>query len=464
LTTDKPWIPEGIEDTVYLARLKYYTKRKFTFYDCLEYAGLNDELIDSIDKKEEQKSDWSGPLSKKQLTYAACDVIYLERLYNDLKEHSQSSIYKLDIANLFFAIDYTRNGLPTNQVTVLKHKKDFTIKLEETLEKLPINPNSYKQSQEYLGVSSSSAEVLMMLINQGDAKAQLVKDARHYSKMLSFLQKYKRDVVRGFFQPCTALSGRFSCTGGDSFGHTNLQQVPEELQDCFEVSDDQSFIYKDFSGLELRMCVAYTGEETMAELMRSGADMHGETCKSIFKTDDFTKLQRDLAKYFNFGLIYGAGPLVLQQTILKGSGVLIPLQEVAELRKLWFEMYFYFAQWHKMFKDEFNVKGFVDVETALGRKVRCYKLTDALNTPIQGSSVEVQKTGLILLKTKYPEVHLADTIHDSNILISKKEDADMWGERLDECMIEAWNYVIEDLADPDIPMPTGYKTGPVWVW
>ena len=142
----------------------------------------------------------------------------------------------------------------------------------------------------------------------------------------------------------------------------------------------------------------------------------------------------------------------------------MPFQEVKSLILKWFDMYEFFEEWHNMHKEQLNVYGYVDIETALGRKVRTYKLTDSLNFPIQGSSVEVTKMSLGLLYSRYPKTHLINTIHDSNILIAHKDEAEKWGNRLSECMIDAWNYVIEDLADPEIPMPHGYDSGPVWIF
>jgi Ribonuclease D len=65
LKTETTWLPAEVDDTLYLSRLKFFTKQKFGFYECLDYANHADELIKSIDKKEEQKSDWGGPLSQK---------------------------------------------------------------------------------------------------------------------------------------------------------------------------------------------------------------------------------------------------------------------------------------------------------------------------------------------------------------------------------------------------------------
>lgn len=465
LKTSETWLPKEVGDTIYLARLKWWTKQKFGFYDCLEYENLNDDLIDSIDKKAEQKSDWSGPLSKKQLTYAACDVLYLAELYEMLKEFKDQAIYRLDIENLYLAVEYTRNGLPSNQETVKQFKLAYSTRLETSLDWLPINPRSTKQTPIYLGTATSDDSTLVRLIQQGDEKAKQVKEARHCYKMLEYLNNYDRPLIRGFFQPCTALSGRFSCTGGNNYDYCNCQQIPNILKDCIDTQDENIvLVYKDYSGLELRMATAYTGEPLMAAMYKAGVDLHDETAKYIFGIEEFTDQQRDIAKYFNFGLIYGAGAKGIQDLMIDGANLHLPLAQVSDLRSRWFDMYEYYEEWHKLFKRQMSIYGYVDVETALGRKVRCFRLTEALNTPIQGSSVEVTKMSLALLKKKHKDARIIHTCHDSNMLLSPLDEADDWGQALSDAMIEGWKYVIDGLADPDIPMPGGYDFGPIWVW
>lgn len=462
--TEETWFPKSISDTVYLSRLKYYTKLKFDFYECLKYAGLEDDLIRSIDKKEQQKSDWSGPLSKTQLTYAAADVIYLADLYEAVKESESRLVYKVDIESLKLAVEYSRNGMPINREEVSRLQKKYMAELEDLLNKLPINPRSSKQACIFLGTKSSDSDTLTTLIQEGNERAEMVQSARHCYKSLEYLHSYDREVVRGFFNPCAALSGRFSCVGGDSYGHVNLQQMPEKLHSVVQAPEGFEIVYKDYSGLELRMSVAYTGEPTMSHLMKQGMDLHTETAKYLFNKDEVTDEERTVAKTFNFCLIYGGGVKTAQNTLAIDANVHLPFKRVKELREMWFDMYQYFGEWHQIHKNLMNIHGYVDVTTALGRKVRAYQLTDSLNIPIQGSSVEVTKMSLLLLKKKYPEAYIINTIHDANILLAKKEESDIWGQRLSDAMVEAWTYVTSDLAEPDIPMPGGFEHGPIWIF
>lgn len=304
LKTEETWLPRELDDTLYLSRLKYFTKQKFGFHECLKYSKHADTLIEGIDKKEEQKSNWGGALTHKQLTYAASDVVYLAKLYESVKEYKTSTVYCLDIESLKCAVDYSRNGMPVNQQTVTKLKKKYVNQLEDLFTQLPpgLNVRSAPQCREYLNLPATNYSTLANASQEGDTKAQKVLDARHCFKSLEYLKAYDRPIIKGFFNPCAAISGRFSCTGGDRFDHGNLQQMPGRLHDVIEAPEGKRIVYKDYSGLELRMAVAFTGEEVMAAMMKSGADMHTETARYIFSKQDITDDERTLAKVFNFGL------------------------------------------------------------------------------------------------------------------------------------------------------------------
>lgn len=464
LYTRSTWLPSRIGDTMYLSKLHFFKSDKYDFYSCLKYADVEDDFIRAIDKKANQKADWGGPLTETLLDYAAYDVIYLSFLYDKCKEAEDTEAYKLDIFNLEYAVEYARRGIPVNQDSIRTQLLRVNDELEQVLSTLPVNPNSPKQCCEYLGTSSSDKETLMKLAVRGNSKAKDIRDARQLSKERMFLIKYDRPVIKGFYNPCATAFGRFSCTGGDRYDHENLQQMPKRILHCLEAPRGMVFVYKDYAALELRMAVAYTGEEAMEALMRAGIDMHSYTAHKVFGVpiDQVSDLQRTVAKALNFGLIYGAGTVVIQMTILAWAGILMDFREVAGFIKNWFGAYPGFTTWHNIHKSHLQVYGFLDITTTLGRKVRTKKLSDSLNAPIQGSSSEVTKFSLKLLKERYPNENLISTIHDSNTLLADEDKAPRWVERLNECMVESWYYCIKDLAIPDLPMPPEAEISKKW--
>ena len=461
LITNYFYYPKKLDDTLLLARHTWTDQKSYSLDNCLAKAGV--QAYKNLDKKELQKSDWSGPLSEDQLRYAAEDVYNLPELYHKVNPNSNFLPYELDIEVFKPVIWLSRQGMPTNQETVQNHIQAALIEQEKTLNSLPVNPNSPKQVTAWLDIKKSDKNTLLAMANKGDKRAELIVKARTLTKMLSYLKIYDRPVVYGFFSPSTAASGRMSCDGGNRFDHGNLQQVPNHLHDCFESPEDKTFIYKDYSGIEMRTAVAFTGEEVMADLMLSGADMHTETGKYLFNLEEITKLQRDITKTISFGVIYGASYSRVQQELAAKAGVFLEFKEVKQLVDSWFKMYYGLAKWHKISKNAFHVFQYLDVETALGRKVRCTYLPDALNIPIQGTAGEVHKVALLKLWKKHGEsLPLVNTIHDANIMMTDKRDAGSWGLELDNAMVSAWEWVTKDLPIGNLPMPSGYETDNVW--
>lgn len=464
LHTKETWLPARLDDTLYLSRLTYFDKQKFNFYECLKYAKEYKGPAKELDKKTNQIADWSKPLSDDMKKYAACDVLYLEKLWNHVHHKTNLEAYQLDIANTKHAIHYNRNGIPICRDTVKEMQLEYMNKSEELLRELPVNPNSPKQCCEWLGSASSDATTLGTMALEGDSRAQLLIDARHYTKGLSFLAKYDRDVMKGFHNACGTITGRMSCSGGDRIDHENLQQPPKYIFKCFVAPDGKIIIYMDYAALELRMAVAYTGEPTMAQMMFDGVDLHTHTGCYLFNETPETlpKIKRTITKFYNFGTAYGAQGPTLRALLRSQGRIDLPLKEVIALRSKWLEMYPYFEAWHSVHKRHLAVHGYLDTTTPLGRTVRAFTLPDSLNFPIQGGASEVTKKAIDLLVTRFPEVYIINVVHDSVALVQDIAEAEMWIERLNDAMVDAWYYVIKDLEIPDLPMPREAEASKLW--
>lgn len=463
--TDELWLPKGVDDTIYLSRIALFNKgAKFDYYSCLRYIRYKDERINTFDKAAWQKYDWSGMLSDDALDYAALDVLAMPALYNIVKGVDESESYQLDLVNLLYAIEYSRRGVPINKETVIKEMLHHTTEADRLLEILyPLNPNSSPQCCEFLGTKSSDADTLLIETHNGNPKAKLIGEARHHLKSASYLLSHNTSVIKGFFNPSAAVTGRWSCSGGGRITHDNRQQHPRHLLHIQEAPEGKVFVYKDYAGLELRLTVAWTGEPIMLAMMRDGEDIHTFTTLSIMHIvlADMTKEHRTTGKQFTFASLYGAREAMIQK-ILRGLGIFLTIKEIRAMRSAYFATYEYFDAWHKMHKHQFDTQGYIDVVTALGKPIRATALTDSLAFPIQGSAAEVTKVSLAILKSRYPTENLVTTIHDANALLVDEAKADIWVDRLNECMVEAWYYVIKDLAVPDLPMPAEAEYNTVW--
>jgi DNA polymerase I-like protein with 3'-5' exonuclease and polymerase domains len=449
------WYPASVDDTFYLSKAKYTDKNKFDFYSCLKWAGHEDDIIRSIDKKENQKYDWGGYLTATALKYAACDVLYLSLLYESIKD-AKDDIYLLDIANLKYSINYNRNGLPMNQQTVKEIRMEQTLKLDEAMKKLPsgLNPGSSLQCKKWLELPDTTADTLAHHALRGNEKASWLLKARKAAKIINFCQQYDRPRVYAFHNACGARTSRMTCAGGDRFGYVNLQQPPRALYRAMQASPGNKLVYADFSGLELRMVGAYVGEPQLARLFKEGIDVHTKTGEFLYDCPgNLEERQRWSAKMVSFTTIYGGGAVTVQGIMEKQGGKCVDVREVKELQAKWLELYDYVKAWHKMHGKALQVYGYVDTVSLLGRVMRATTYTESFNFPIQASGAEVLKRSLYHLHQYQDDPHIVNVVHDSITMEHPEgEIADMWGKRLTKCMQQGWEDVVSKSAIPDMPM------------
>lgn len=448
------WMPRKVDDTFYLAKTKYYQHRNFDFYSCLKYARLEDKTIRNIDKKANQKADWGGYIDDTMLLYAACDVLYLLPLYEDLAA-AKDEIYEMDIRNLYYAVQYNRRGLPINQSKIAQIKREQMLKLEEAMKFIPVNINSSKQCKEWLGLPGSDADLLADAALNGNERASHLLHARKASKILNFAEKYSNPRMRSFHNPCGARTSRMTCSGGDRYWYDNLQQPPRSLYAAFEAEPGNKLVYADFSGLELRMVAAYVGEVVLEQLFKDGIDVHTRTGAFLYdcSEEELRETQRWSAKMVSFTTIYGGGSVTVQGIMQKQGGKKVDVLEVKQLQKKWLELYEYIKEWHKMHGKALQVYGFIDTVSLLGRKIRATTYTESFNFPIQSSGAEVLKRSLDYLHSHNEDPRIVNVVHDSITLEHPEgEQANLWGKRLEEAMQKGWRDVVQNSAIPDMPM------------
>ena len=463
-----PFVPKSFDDTMYLSRLYYYDKEKFSLDKCIEYATGNnpyDNLEES--KKALQSSKWDGDLTEQQLTYAAYDVIYMQKLYDVVKEVKEDKSYKLDIVTLKGFLNMQCNGLPVDEDRRLARLSSNNITIDKI--DMPINVNSYQQVRPYIGSELSDALGLAKLAAEGNTKAADVNTVRKLKKENSFLKKFEADKIFGKFAP-SARSGRSTCKD------QNLQQLPRSTKECFGVKPNSGkvLIYSDFSQLELRAIAAITKDRIMYNLLKDDQDLHGYTAKKIFKTTDFTKSQRTISKTCNFNLLYGGGHVVLQNILLKSYGISISEEEALNISKDWKKLYSDIKAWQD--KGIAAWRRGQPWSTPLGRQYKAKMMTDQLNIQVQGMGAEVAKLAnyyinLDFEKEAESDINFADWkkwqvnfIHDSykfivddNVKLYTKVS-----KIIARNMQEAWFEMSANCKANDIPMPVQVFVGHNW--
>lgn len=434
----------------------------------LAHKLLNIEL-----DKVQQVSNWSKPLTEKQLQYAALDASTLLDLYPILyKKLARSQLLK--IAQLEFQcmpavaqmelngmlLDLSRwktlgAKLESDRDAALHQVRELRITGNAQLSLLPemtdaINPNSPQQVLAALKavgipVNSTNQKELVPLAKQFPV-IQALLDYRHLSKITatfsSSLPKHIHPItgrIHPTYYQLGARSGRFSCR------NPPLQTIPRDAaaRTCFVAAPGYQIVRADYSQIELRIVARLSGDARMQRAYRKGDDLHRLTAALVTgKTiADVSEEDRRLAKAINFGLIYGMGAAKLQSYAETKYGVTLSLEQAKAFRKRFFEAYVGVAGWHETIKRSY-IRGTKESRTLAGRRRRWAdkpRLAELLNHPVQGLNADITKLALVKLNKVLAETgaKLICTVHDEILLECPIGEAKHVSYLLHRCMVAA---------------------------
>jgi DNA polymerase-1 len=302
----------------------------------------------SLDKSL-QESDWSGSLSPEQLTYAATDAQILLPLAKVLRERLQAhhlwptarleSACAAPLAWLESAgmpVDVERWKVETAQL--LLRAQDLRRQLSE-MTGTSINWNSGKQlipvlKAQGIEVDKTKREVLIPYVGHDLvatllAYKQVSKAASTYGEKWLTKVDPRTNRVHGEFHALGTAVGRMTCT------KPNLQQIPRDpaYRQRFRALPGRCLVKGDYSQQHLRIVAVIAPEPAMQQAYAQGKDLHVVTAARFQQIHEaaVTKEQRQHAKVFNFGLLYGMGSDKLQQEAWEKYGVrLSPEQALAQ--------------------------------------------------------------------------------------------------------------------------------------
>jgi DNA polymerase-1 len=240
------------------------------------------------------------------------------------------------------------------------------------------------------------------------------------------------------FRQIGAPTGRFACT------NPNIQQVPHsvEYRRCFSgYPEGRKLIIADYSQIELRILAEFSGDRGFIEAFNSGADLHRVTAAQVFNAslDQVTKEQRDFAKRLNFGVVYGIG--AQRFALMTGLSV----SDAENVLRRYFATYRQLDSYLRDAADRAVRER--QARTASGRLVRFrYDENDrqqismtqrnGKNTPIQGTSADILKRALKLLKEELRESNakVVNIIHDEIVVEADADEAPDVAEKVERVM------------------------------
>ncbi len=433
-------------------------------------------LNESVDKTE-RLSNWNLELSEAQLEYAARDAAVLlplrEKLIERLKSDSLIDCARLEFDCVMTVADMELTGFYMHKdrwleqlAIVEKRRTQLAEELQVVLaeessqgtlfggpQRDDINLDSHQQltqALERLGIpvpDSTRNWKLQPLALEYPVVATLL-EYRTVQKALTSYGQNMIDLINPIthrlhadFRQIGAPTGRFSCT------NPNIQQVPHavEYRRCFSgYPEGRKLVIADYSQIELRILAEFSGDRAFIDAFNSGADLHRVTAAQVFNVspDQVSREQRDFAKRLNFGVVYGIG--AQRFSIMTGVGV--PEAE-GVLKK-------YFATYRQLdtYLNEAANRAVRErqARTGSGRLVRFrYDEQDrqqismtkrnGKNTPIQGTSADILKRALRLLKDELrgTNAQIVNIIHDEIVVEADADEAEEVAVKVERAMCAA---------------------------
>jgi DNA polymerase-1 len=463
-----------VHDTMLLAQLLVAgTNERVTLAACCErYLGR-------AVAKTEQRSDWSGTLTERQLAYATEDVEVLTPLFKSLTG-------KILEAGLVEAANIEQRCLPAvvwlagcgvaldrdAWESVARAAVQEADRLQQEMhEEAPQRPgdlfngwnwDSTQQAQQALAlagcdVDNTADETLAALDHP---LAQLLRRYRLARKRGStygadWLAHVATDGrVYSKWRQIGAASGRMSCA------EPNMQQLPRgDYRRCVVAPDGRILIKADYSQIELRIAAKVSGDKALLEAYQRGEDLHTRTARNVLGIEEVTKQHRQLAKALNFGLLYGMGARGFRQYAESQYGIALTEQEARRYREAFFNTYPGLASWHR------QVRCRKSTETrTLGNRRRLLNDqtpdTQRMNTPVQGSGADGLKLALALLwerRDQVPGAFPVLAVHDEIVVEADADNASKAEEWLKTSMIDA----MRPFLDP-VPVEVEVKMAKTW--
>lgn len=241
--------------------------------------------------------------------------------------------------------------------------------------------------------------------------------------------------LRTSFKQLPEDDDRRGKTGGTVSGRLavsriNLQAIPHRSKlglpegtptprQFFRAKEGHELWEVDLSQAELRGAVKVADCQSMAKLILSGQDLHGETAKQLFGSKpgtDAWHVDRAVAKRANFSLCFGAGGKTFRQMLISQADITKPLEECERIVRDWRELYPEFQRAVHYWDRYAERTGYAPLLNGARRWFRPGEYTHkAFNQVVQGSLAEMALDWAVATEEVLPG-RLLLLIHDSQVL------------------------------------------------
>ena len=429
-------------------------------------AALAERWLGIEVDKSLQHSDWSGPLTPEQITYAAHDALITAHLAAGLKDAlvearlQQALVVEcgclpalaaMELAGLPFDAACWQERAEADEHEATRLRAELTTLLDASrtgsgwLIAEAMNWDSQPQVLALLHtrghrVASTEDETLATL----DETDPLIPLLRAYRVAQKTVNTHGGFWCNDYVHPQTgrihadylqlgSRAGRMSCT------RPNVQGIPRSAayRRAIAAPDGSCILKADYSQIELRIAAVIAQDQAMLTAYRTAQDLHVLTASRLLgvEASQVTAAQRQLAKAVNFGLLYGMGVSGLHGYAWTVYGVRLTRQEAEQAHHQFFRLYPGLRRWHARTKAAEPT----ETRTLLGRRrLGLEKLTDRLNTPVQGTGADGLKWAMAALfrqRAEAPDARVVAAIHDEVLVECPIESATRTAAWLEKYMV-----------------------------
>jgi len=269
------------------------------------------------------------------------------------------------------------------------------------------------------------------------------------------------------YDQAVAATGRLSST------NPNLQNIPVrselggQIRRAFvarDIGTDPVLLSADYSQIELRIAAHVSKDPLLIEAFMNDEDIHAATASQVFGVpiDQVTRLQRNRAKVFNFGVLYG----LTDYGLAAREG--ISREEAGAFIKRYFEKYEAVKRWRDEVVNETRLNGYA--ETLAGRRryipdihssnfnVRQAAERVAINMPIQGTASDIIKIAMNRIDAALDERQMRSRmllqVHDELIFEGPRAEAEALRALVLELMPASFQLAV--------PLKVDVKIGKTW--
>ena len=430
-------------------------------------GAVAERYLEESPDKSEQRSDWSGKLSERQLEYAARDAAVLlplrEKLVAALSADELGLVSKIEFAAVSSLAEMELAGIKLDvarwkelEITVRERRDraalaldahfpepDGMLPLEGLGPRLNLNsPRQITDAFRSLGIDLPDTKVWTLLKIEHPAAKALLEYRELQKKLGTYLETYPRFIhpetgrIHANFLQCRVPTGRLACT------NPNIQQIPheDEFRSCFVAEQGNTLVISDYSQIELRILAEVSGDPAFVDAFQRGDDLHRVTAATMYGVtmDEVTKDQRSAAKRINFGLMYGRGAKSLSAQLGTDE------ERGRELIEEYFNNY---PKVQRFLQKTANRATRERTLKTLAGRIRKFgdrpveddkgaMRREAMNYPIQGSSADIAKLALAYMRRELAgmDARLINSIHDEFVVECAEELAPEVSDKMEKAM------------------------------